>query len=143
MSDRPAGRYTIGALAAHTGVHLETIRYYERIGLVPPPARTPAGHRRYDGEAVRRLTFVRRCRDLGFPIESIGAMLSLVDRHAVTCCEVQAIVEHHLAEVRTKLADLQRLDRALSGMLSTCPGDARPDCPILDTLMEDAPEGRP
>nr|WP_244424550.1 helix-turn-helix domain-containing protein [Methylobacterium nodulans] len=126
---------TIGALAARTGVHLETIRYYERIGLVPLPSRSPAGHRRYDAEAIRRLTFVRRCRELGFPLESIGAMLGLVDRQAVTCSEVQTIVRHHLTEVRAKLADLERLDRALSGMLSACPGDDRPDCPILDALM--------
>src|SRR5689334_691309 len=137
MPDHPAGGLTIGALASHTGVHLETIRYYERIGLVPQPARTPAGHRRYGAEAVRRLTFVRRCRDLGFPLESIAAMLGLVDRQAVTCSEVQAIVQRHRAEIRAKLDDLRRLDRALSGMLSTCPGDARPDCPILSALMED------
>ncbi|WP_407527123.1 MerR family transcriptional regulator [Methylobacterium oryzisoli] len=126
---------TIGALAASTGVHLETVRYYERIGLLPPPSRSPSGHRRYDAQAVRRLTFVRRCRDLGFPIESIRTMLTLVDRRQVTCREMQGIATRHLAEVREKLADLRRLERALDHLIGDCPGTDTPDCPILDALM--------
>jgi MerR family transcriptional regulator, mercuric resistance operon regulatory protein len=137
MADHMEKGLTIGVLADRTGVHLETIRYYERIGLIAAPTRSPAGHRRYDMEAVRRLTFVRRCRDLGFPLESIAAMLSLVDQQAVSCCEVQGIVNHHLAAVRVKLADLHRLEQALSRMLDTCPGDERSDCPILEELMDE------
>ncbi|WP_018262612.1 MerR family transcriptional regulator [Methylobacterium sp. WSM2598] len=141
MRDRATEGLTIGALATRTGVHLETIRYYERIGLVPPPARSAAGHRRYGGEAVRRLIFVRRCRDLGFRLDSIGAMLGLVDRQAVTCGEVQEIVRHHLVEIQAKRADLARLEQALSGMLGTCPGGDSAECPILDALMREPGAG--
>lgn len=135
MNGTMTDELTIGTLAATTGVHLETVRYYERIGLLPPPTRSPSGHRRYDAEAVRRLTFVRRCRDLGFPIDSIRAMLTLVDRRQVTCREMQGIAARHLAEVREKLADLRQLEQDLDQLIGTCSGTDTPDCPIIDALM--------
>lgn len=127
---------TIGALSERTGVNIETIRYYERIKLLPPPPRTAGNQRVYGEEHQKRLNFVRRARELGFTIEDIRAMLTLIDRHAVTCGEVQGIAERQLASVRTKLADLKRLELALKQMTASCAGGEVPDCPIMEALFD-------
>ena len=126
---------TIGKLAAAAGVNLETVRYYyERIKLMPPPARTDGGHRSYDKEHARRLAFIRRARELGFSIEEIRALLALAAPGHVSCTEVQKIAKAHLSDVRAKLADLSKLEGILAETVARCPGDPSPSCPVLDML---------
>lgn len=135
----PRGRasLTIGALSESTGVNIETIRYYERIRLLPAPPRTAGNQRIYEPAHRQRLTFIRRARELGFAIGDIRALLALVDRHTVTCGEVQGIAERQLAAVRAKMSDLKRLERALEDMTASCVGGLVPDCPIVETLFQD------
>ena len=130
---------TRGALAARTGCNIETIRYYERVGLLPPPPRTAGGHRLYGEGLVRRLNFVRRSRDLGFSIEEIRELLRLVDGGTYTCREVEKLARDHMREIRRKIADLRRLQRVFEMMAAQCSGNAVPDCPIIDALFD--PDG--
>lgn len=142
MPAREARELTIGALSRRTGVHIETIRYYERIGLLPAPMRSPAGHRRYDEAALRRLAFIARCRALGFSLAEVRNLLRLVDDRSVTCAEVRQMTLAHASEVRRKIADLEALERVLSEMAARCHGNAVPDCPIIDALYEREGGGR-
>src|SRR6266481_7811979 len=105
-SDR--GGLTRGALAARTGCNIETIRYYEKVGLLPPPPRSAGGHRLYGQDLVRRLNFVRRSRDLGFSIEEIRELLRLVDGGNYTCAQVEALALEHVQDIRRKIADLKK-----------------------------------
>lgn len=128
---------TIGKLAVATGVHLETIRYYERIGLMPRPQRTGGGYRSYDVEHVRRLSFIRRARDLGFGIREIETLLALAEPSRVSCADVQALTVAHLAEVRAKIADLRRLEAILARAVEQCSGTSAPACPVVGMLNRD------
>lgn len=105
---------TIGRLAEAAAVNLETVRYYERIGLMPSPPRTRSGHRAYEPSRVRTLSFIRRARELGFAIEEIRALLALAEPGRGSCSEVRKIAAGHLVEVRGKLADLTKLKAILS-----------------------------
>lgn len=134
MSQR--SRLTRGKVAELTGCNLETIRYYEQIGLMPPPPRSEGGHRLYDEVLVRRLSFIRRCRELGFSLDEIRGLLELVDGGTYTCAEVKDMTQDHLQSVRTKIADLRALEKTLKEMVSKCVGDEVPDCPIIDVLFE-------
>jgi MerR family mercuric resistance operon transcriptional regulator len=127
--------FTIGVLSRRTGCKVETIRYYERIGLLPAPSRSAGGHRLYGEDHLKRLTFIRRGRELGFSLDDIRGLLGLVDGGAYTCAEVKAVTLEHLGEVRRKLADLRRLERVLKGMAAECEGGAVPDCPVIDALF--------
>lgn len=127
----------IGELAAQTGVNIETIRYYEREGILPKPARTANNYRRYSQRHRRRLRFVRRTRDLGFTLDEVRVLLSLVHRGDYTCAQVKVLGEQHLDDVRAKMADLQRMERALSGLVSRCSGEQTPDCSMLETLFDE------
>ena len=129
---------TIGALARETGVNLETVRYYERIGLMPAPARTDGGHRLYEAEHRRRLMFIRRARDLGFGIDQVRALLALSSAEQ-PCCEVRALAAEHLQAVRAKLADLQRLETVLAETVERCDGTlGTSECAVLAMLDEPA-----
>ena len=128
-------RLTRGVMAARTGVNIETVRYYERIGILPPPPRSPGGHRLYDVEHMKRLAFVRRSRELGFSLQEVRGLLNLVDGGAGTCDQVKAVTLDHLDDVRQRIADLRRMERVLRGMAATCEGGDVPDCPIIDTLF--------
>jgi len=129
-----AAPITIGGLSEGTGVNIETIRYYERIGLLPAPPRSAGRHRLY-GEAHRqRLIFVRRARELGFSLEEVRALLGLGDGHDMTCRDVRALTQHHVAAIRAKIRDLKRLERTLSDLAARCQGRDVPECPILETL---------
>lgn len=125
---------TIGKLAKRTGCKVETIRYYEHIGLLPKPSRSAGGHRLYAVEDARRLAFIRRSRELGFALDEVRNLLRYVDGGTYSCAEIKAITVGHLTEVRRKLADLRRLERALKDMIATCEDGDIPGCPILDTL---------
>ena len=128
--------FTIGALSKGTGCHIETIRYYERIGLMPKPPRSPGGHRLYEEEHLRRLTFIRRSRELGFTLDEVRGLLRLVDGGSYTCTEVKALTLDHAAEVRRKVADLRKLERVLKEMAAECEGGEVPECPIIDALYQ-------
>jgi MerR family transcriptional regulator, mercuric resistance operon regulatory protein len=126
---------TIGQLAAAAEVNFETVRYYERIGLMPSPARTASGHRTYEDEHIRRLVFIRRARELGFSIEDIRALLALAEPSRASCADVKGIAQAHLDEVRKKMADLKKLERILSRTIAGCSGEKAPPCPVLDMLV--------
>ena len=133
----PKSDFGIGALSQATGVNIETIRYYERIGIVPPPPRSRGGHRLYDVNHLKRLAFIRRSRELGFSLKEVRGLLDLVDGGEVTCDQVKVMTLGHLGDVRRRIADLRRMERVLRGMAATCEGGAVPDCPIIDTLFRD------
>ena len=130
-------RLAIGELSGRTGVNIETVRYYEKIGLVPSPARTEGGHRAYEDAHVARLTFVRRARELGFTLDEVRSLLKLVDgEHSRRCADVRAVTVEHLDDVRQKIRDLKRLERTLSGIVARCEGGTLPECPIVEALFE-------
>lgn len=129
--------YAIGELSKRTGVHIETIRYYERIAVMPAPPRSEAGHRRYGRAHLNRLRFIARSRDLGFSLDEIRNLLSLVDNRSYTCAEVREMTLGHAAKVRRKIADLEKLERALADMAGQCEGGEVPDCAIIDALYGD------
>jgi len=124
-----------GVLAKQSGVNSETIRYYEKIGLMPDPIRSEGGHRLYNDTHLRRLLFIRRCRELGFILEEIRGLLELVDEGDYTCAEVRERTIVHLDDVRQKIRDLQKMQRTLKIMVSQCDGGLVPECPIIDTLF--------
>ena len=132
----PAMGLSIGALSKDTGVNIETIRYYERIGVMPAPERTASGFRKYREDHLKRLNFIRRGRELGFSLADLRGLLRLVDGHAYTCAQVRALTLEHLAETRRKITDLRRLERVMGAMAAKCTGRRIPDCPIIDALFE-------
>jgi MerR family mercuric resistance operon transcriptional regulator len=127
---------TIGELSRRTGVHIETIRYYEKIGVTPPPPRTEGGQRAYAWSDERALSFVRRARELGFSLGDIRALLALGGPGTAACADVCAIASHHLADIRAKIADLRRLEAHLCASMSQCAGASAPDCAVLDALYQ-------
>jgi MerR family mercuric resistance operon transcriptional regulator len=127
---------TRGQLAIEAGCSIETIRYYEQIGLMPPPERSARGYRLYSEPGRRRLRFILRARELGFAIEASREFLRLVDGDSYNCGEVQALTLSHVDEIRAKIADLQRLEATLSEIADRCSGGDVPDCPIIDALLE-------
>lgn len=135
MGDHVSGKGLRRAqLARRTGCNLETIRYYEKIGLMPEPPRTPAGYRIYGERDVARLGFILRARELGFSIDGTRSLLVLVDGGTQTCAEVKALTEGHLADIRTRIADLERIERILADTAARCSGEMVPDCPVLEAL---------
>src|SRR5262249_28476682 len=124
---RRAGR-GIGALSKRTGCNIETIPYYERIELLPPVTRSEGGHRRYGEAAGGRLGLIRRSRELGFTPDQIRTLLKLVDGGRYTGAQVKRITVHHLDEVRRKVADLRKIERALAEMAARCDGGTVPKC---------------
>ncbi len=130
------GRITIGKVAARTGCNIETIRYYEKESLLPPPGRTEGGHRIYTTEMVERLVFIRRCRELGFSMTEIRGLLSVVDGEQVSCERVKHIAEIHLQDIRSKIADLRKMERTLHDLSNQCSGEDVPDCPIIEVLQQ-------
>ncbi len=127
-----------GELAESVGCNLETIRYYESIGLLPHPPRSEGRHRLYDADLAKRLRFVLRGRELGFSIEEIRALLAMADGSG-GCAEVYALTTQHVDVVRRKIADLRKLERILSSTAARCARDASPDCPIIEALSAPPP----
>jgi MerR family mercuric resistance operon transcriptional regulator len=124
----------IGALSERTGVNIETIRYYERIGLLKAPLRSPGGYRRYSMDDVRRLSFIRRLRELGFTLDNVRALLDLAESRRTACGAVRDLAANHLEEVRGKIKDLRRMESVLREMVASCERGARPQCPMIDAL---------
>jgi len=128
---------TIGGLSKQTGCNIETIRYYERIGLLPKPPRTEGGHRLYEREQIKRLVFIRRSRELGFSLDEIRTLLRVVDGKRYTCQEVKTLTEEHLGDIKKKIADLKKLQKTLGEISAQCQGGQVPECPIIDALFEE------
>ncbi|WP_207827185.1 MerR family transcriptional regulator [Brevundimonas pondensis] len=125
---------SIGELGRRAGAKVETIRYYERIGLLPAPARTEGNYRAYGEAALNRMSFIRRARDLGFSIEQVRDLLALSDRRDQSCATVDELTRAHLAEVERKIADLEALRRELSALLSQCRQGTISTCLIIEAL---------
>src|SRR5258708_21224252 len=125
---------SVGELSRLTGVNIETIRYYEKIGVLPAPRRTESGHRVYGPKEKRILAFIRRGRELGFTLGEIRALIDLGEPGKASCAEVREIARHHLVDIRAKIDDLVRLERLLSKTVAQCSGEKVPDCPVLDIL---------
>ncbi len=123
-------------MAKHSGVNAETIRYYEKIQLMPEPDRNSGGHRSYEQIHLQRLCFIRRCREMGFTLEEIRELLSLVDREQVSCEHVQQIAQDHVVSIRQKIKDLQRMLGTLRDLAKQCSGEDVPKCPIIEALLE-------
>lgn len=132
----------IGGLAKRTGANAPTIRYYEEIGLLPPADRRDGGQRCFGEEDVKRLTFIRRCREFGFSIEEIRTLTALMTDTDRSCTEARDIAQRHLEAVRDKLVELKALERSIAGFVQTCDvsccGGPGPDCSILEDLAEPA-----
>lgn len=125
----------IGRTSKETGVHIETIRYYERIGLIPKPERSSGGQRIYGPADRQRLIFIHRCRDLGFSLDDIRALLDLAETDTRTCQDVKEKTDAHLKTVRKKIADLKRMEASLKELSRSCEGGTSPDCPIIERLF--------
>lgn len=125
---------TIGDLAQATGTKVETIRYYERIGLIAAPERTVGNYRAYTDADLARLSFVRRARDLGFGLGKVRDLLGLSDQKNRSCGAVDAIAREHLADVDRKLADLKALRRELDSVISQCSCGTIAECRIIEAL---------
>jgi Cu(I)-responsive transcriptional regulator len=126
----------IGELAAQAGSNPETIRYYERIGILPAPARTESNYRVYGADHVTRLSFIRHARALGFELSDIRALLDFADRPDQDCAAVDRITIGHLQVVEAKIAQLEALRSELMRMLDQCRGGQIADCRIIESLSE-------
>ncbi len=125
----------IGDLAKATGTKVVTVRYYEQIGLLPLPSRTAGNYRTYSNEDMRRLRFIRRCRDLGFALDQIRDLLRLSSRKDEECAEVDRITAQHLIEIEQKISDLKRLAEELRRLNNCCQGRGIiADCRIIEAL---------
>lgn len=124
----------IGEVAALSGCKVETIRYYEKQGLLPQPSRTTSGYRSYGPQDVDRLGFVTRCRALGFGLAEIRDFIGLEENPDLSCAEVDRLARRHLSQVRIKLEQLRRLEQALDVLIAGCRGGQRADCAILQAL---------
>jgi MerR family transcriptional regulator, mercuric resistance operon regulatory protein len=127
---------TIGRLAAEAGVNVETVRYYQRRGLMAEPDKPVNGQRRYDVEAIKRVRFIKRAQVLGFTLEEIGSLLELDEAHA--CAETREFAAHKLEVIESKIADLKAMRKALTALLRECDtGAAKGGCPIIHALAVD------
>jgi Cu(I)-responsive transcriptional regulator len=127
----------IGQASKMSGVSQRMIRHYESVGLIPKAARRDSGYRDYDDKDVHTLRFIRRARDLGFPIEEIGKLLALWQDRSRASADVKALATARAEELRSKELEIQAMRRSLEKLARTCQGDDRPDCPILDDLAHD------
>ena len=124
----------IGELAKRSGSNVETVRYYERIGLLAPPARTDANYRNYSPADVQRLSFVRRARNLGFTLDDVRELLTLADDGAQSCAAIDALAARHRTAVHRKIADLTALGTELDRVVESCGQGVVADCHILEAL---------
>ena len=124
----------IGTAARQSGVSIETIRYYEREGIIPAIGRTSSGRRVFSEPEIAQLRFIKRCRDLGFSIQDARTLRAFSDSPAKVCRDVEDMARGHLETVRAKITDLQKLDRALTELVKNCSTGAT-DCPLLRGLM--------
>ncbi len=126
----------IGQLAKASGCKVQTIRYYEQIGLLAAPPRTAGGQRRYPPAAIGRLRFIRHSRALGFSLDAIRELLSLAEQPAQSCAEVDRIARNQLIEVEQRIAQLQMLQKELKRMIEQCAGGRISDCRVIEVLAD-------
>src|SRR5260370_23133741 len=134
-----SGWLAIGALSERTGCKVETIRFYERERLLPTPARSPGGYRLYREDHLKRLTFIRRARALGFSIDEVRKLLTLAAARKCPCAEVRVVAGARLEDVRAKITDLRAMDRVLRDTVARCADGRRADCPLIAALYREAP----
>lgn len=127
---------TIGALARRAGTKVQTIRYYEQIGLMPEPNRTDGGQRRYSGAAFDRLAFIRHSRQLGFSLEAVRELLDLADDPDQPCAEADSIAQRQLKQVERRIARLEALRAELQRMIQDCSGGKLSDCRVIEVLRD-------
>lgn len=131
---------TIGELSRRTGCNVETVRYYERVGLIPPALRTAGRYRLYGDTDVRRLAFVRRARELGFTLNDVRTLLALAPGQSDgPCAQARDLAAAHLADVRSKIADLRAMERVLDDAVDRCAAGNTPNCPVIDALAGGRP----
>ncbi|MGH8503876.1 MAG: Hg(II)-responsive transcriptional regulator [Gammaproteobacteria bacterium] len=127
---------SIGRLARAAGVSVETIRYYQRRGLLEQPGKPLGGHRRYAGEAIKRVRFIKRAQQLGFTLEEVNGLLRLEDGQS--CRDTRLLAEQKLEQIETRIGDLNRMRRTLKDLIAQCAQGKRPrSCPIIATLSAD------
>lgn len=127
--------YSRGQLAKSSGVKGETIRYYEKCGLLDVPPRSAGGHRIFSEGHAERLKFIRRCRELGFAISEIDSLLGLAIAGEKSCEQVQQATSAHLTDVLDKIKDLRKIEKTLKGLIKQCEGNTTPSCPIIEVLF--------
>jgi MerR family copper efflux transcriptional regulator len=132
---------TIGAVAKRVGVAIDTIRYYEREGLLPEPQRRASGYRSYGDDAIAQLRFIRRAKNLGFTLEEIRELLSLSTDRQRGVKAVKQRAQQRLAAIDQRIAELHKVRDGLAQLVDSCPGHGKPEeCPILRALVEDRDE---
>jgi MerR family mercuric resistance operon transcriptional regulator len=131
-------RVAIGALSKRTGTNIETIRCYERVGLLPASARSSGGYRLYGTAHLKRLSFIRRARALGFPLAEVRKLLILADQRRRPCTEVRVVAAAHLEDVKGKIADLRHMERVLKDTVARCEAGSGSHCPMIDALYTDS-----
>ena len=135
-ADGAASSYSIGELARRAGTKAETVRWYEREGLLPAPARTAGGHRAYTRAHLDRLAFVRHARELGFPLDAVRELLRLTDRPERSCAEADRIARAHLDAVRGRIARLRALEAELARMVADCGQGRVAECRVIEVLAD-------
>jgi DNA-binding transcriptional MerR regulator len=136
MTRHPVPVLSIGDLATRTGTKVETIRYYEKAGLLQAPARTGGNHRAYTQMHADRLAFIRHSRELGFSLDRVRALLALSDDAERPCAEIDAIAREHLGAVRDRIARLQSLEAELSRLIEQCGRGRVGDCRVIEVLAD-------
>jgi DNA-binding transcriptional MerR regulator len=131
---------TIGRLSERTGCKVQTVRYYEQIGLLPAPARSAGNQRLYGREHLQRVGFIRHCRELGFPLDTVRDLLALCDQPERSCAQVDKIARAHLQLVQAKISRLTSMQAELERMITECEGGRIADCRIVEALGERAHE---
>ena len=134
---RRAGLRNIGDASRASGVSAKMIRHYESLGLLPEPQRTAAGYRIFDDTDVHTLRFIRRARDLGFPMKEVERLLGLWRNRRRASADVRKVAQQHIADLDRRIGELQEMRRTLEHLVHHCRGDQRPECPILDDLADD------
>jgi MerR family mercuric resistance operon transcriptional regulator len=134
----PAGGFAIGELSRRTGCNIETIRYYERIGLLPHPRRS-GRYRNYHPADAERLAFIRRARELGFTLDEVRALLVLAEGGAGSCLEARTLAMAHLGDVRSRISDLRRMERTLAAHVRACDAGDNVACPMIQSLRAQGP----
>lgn len=137
MKQNEGIQITIGQLAEKTATDAQTIRYYERLGLLPQPRRTVSNYRMYDNDTVLRLSFIKRAKEIGFSLNDIKVLFGMADGKVRQCSEVRKFAETRLTKIRGQIADLKAMEMTLSNLVRQCAlSDKIDNCPILETLIE-------
>jgi Cd(II)/Pb(II)-responsive transcriptional regulator len=131
----------IGELASRAGCDVQTVRFYERDGLLEEPAREPSGYRRYDERHLTRLNFIRHCRSLDVPLPEVRQLLAFAARPDQSCAQVDELLDGHIALVKSRISALRALEKRLTALRRTCDGDTSHGCAILESFMTAAGHG--